>query len=148
MQSNTKKSLIFCVILLLLSFTLLTSNPSAADDSLSFTNKNYTKIAQTSRSEEFIARGTEPFWSVTVSKSGITYSSPEKKLKFPYVTPLKAAGRPDDLVRVYPLKGRANSMLVLKKENNCSDGMSETKYSYSAILVLGNSVLEGCAETK
>lgn len=69
--------------------------------------------------ERFNVVGTEPFWNVSVSKSGIVYSSPEvKKQTFPYVAPLKAAGRPDDLVRVYQLKGKGNNTLILKKSIN------------------------------
>jgi uncharacterized membrane protein len=95
-------------------------------------------------------RGTEPFWNVTVSKSGIVYSSPDtRKLTFPYVAPLTAAGRPADLVRVYRLRGRGNhSILTIKKVSACSDGMSDKNYPYSATLILGNTVLEGCAERK
>ncbi|MFM2064344.1 MAG: hypothetical protein RLZZ507_4015 [Cyanobacteriota bacterium] len=106
-------------------------------------------IAQSSRIEEFIARGTEPFWSLTVSKRGIVYSSPEiKQQTFPYAAPLKADGRPTDVVRVYRFRGRENNMLILKKVSSCSDGMSDRNYPYSAILMLGNRVLEGCAEKK
>ncbi|MBD2440288.1 COG3650 family protein [Nostoc sp. FACHB-110] len=101
--------------------------------------------AQIANREKFVARGTEPFWSVTVSKSGIVYSSPEvKKQTFPYVAPLTAQGRSADFVRVYRLRG--NNTLILKKDNACSDGMSDKQYPYSAILILGNKVLEGCAE--
>ncbi|MCC5636160.1 hypothetical protein LC593_09870 [Nostoc sp. CHAB 5844] len=102
-------------------------------------------LAGTPSSEKFIALGTEPFWSVAVSQNGIVYSSPEvKKQTFPYVAPVKAEGRPADLVRVYRLRG--NNMLILKKVSACSDGMSDNKYLYSAVLILGNKVLEGCAQ--
>ncbi|MBK1989041.1 hypothetical protein A0J48_016090 [Sphaerospermopsis aphanizomenoides BCCUSP55] len=106
-------------------------------------------IAQSSKIEEFTARGTEPFWSVTVGRKGIIYNSPGNKPQtFPYKAPLQAEGRPSDLVRVYRFRGRENNTLILRKVSNCSDGMSDTKYPYSAILMLGNRVLEGCAEKK
>ncbi|MBD2300420.1 hypothetical protein H6G80_06135 [Nostoc sp. FACHB-87] len=101
--------------------------------------------AVTPSNEKFIALGTEPFWSVTVSKNGIVYSSPEvKKQTFPYVKPLAAQARPADLVRVYRLRG--NNTLILQKVSACSDGMSDKNYPYSAVLILGNKVLEGCAQ--
>ncbi|MBE9205014.1 hypothetical protein IQ244_00370 [Nostoc sp. LEGE 06077] len=101
--------------------------------------------AVTPSSEKFVAVGTEPFWSVTVSKNGIVYSSPEvKQQTFPYVKPLTAAGRPADLVRVYRLRG--NNILILEKVSACSDGMSDKNYPYSAVLILGNKVLDGCAQ--
>ncbi|MBD2164744.1 hypothetical protein H6G04_10050 [Calothrix membranacea FACHB-236] len=106
-------------------------------------------VAQNNKSEEFIARGTEPFWSVTVSKSAIIYSSPDKpKQTFPYTKPLTAQGRPADLVRVYRLKDKRNSILIIKQDDTCSDGMSDKNYPYSATLILGNQVLDGCAENK
>ncbi|BAY88093.1 hypothetical protein NIES3275_00680 [Microchaete diplosiphon NIES-3275] len=110
---------------------------------------NHLVVAQNSKSEEFIARGTEPFWSVTVGKSAIIYSSPDKpKQTFPYIKPLTAQGRPADLVRVYRLKNRINSILIIKQVDTCSDGMSDKNYPYSAIFILGNQVFEGCAEKK
>ncbi|MBD2295240.1 hypothetical protein H6G06_17580 [Anabaena sphaerica FACHB-251] len=128
------KFLISAITVLGISSTLLVSDQS---------------IAQSSKIEEFTARGTEPFWSVTVSKRGIVYSSPEiKQQTFPYAAPLTAQGRPTDLVRVYRFRGRENNMLILKKVSNCGDGMSDKSYPYSAILMLGNRVLEGCAEKK
>ncbi|MGM3306628.1 COG3650 family protein [Anabaena sp. WFMT] len=106
-------------------------------------------IAQSSKIEEFIASGTEPFWSVTVGKSGIIYASPEMKQQtFPYTKPLKAEGRPTDVVRVYRFRDRENNILILKKVSSCSDGMSDINYPYSAVFILGNKVLEGCAVKK
>ncbi|BAZ79304.1 hypothetical protein PN497_17290 [Sphaerospermopsis kisseleviana CS-549] len=128
------KTLISSLVVLGIGATVLVSNQS---------------IAQSSKIEEFVARGTEPFWSVTVGKRGIIYSSPEIKQQiFRYTAPLTAQGRPNDLVRVYRFRGRENNMLILRKVNTCSDGMSDQKYPYSAILMLGNRVLEGCAEKK
>jgi uncharacterized membrane protein len=127
------KTLVSCVILLGLSANLLAN--------LLIAN------AQTAKIEEFISVGNEPFWNVAVRKSGIVYSTPDaKKQTFPYVAPLKADGRPADLVRVYQLRG--NNMLIIKKVSNCSDTMSDNKYLYSATLILGNRVLEGCAQRK
>jgi uncharacterized membrane protein len=126
------KTFLFCVILLGLSTNLLANSPIAK--------------GQTAKIEEFTSVGNEPFWNVTVKKSGIVYSTPDAtKQTFPYVAPLKADGRPADLVRVYQLRGKGNNMLIIKKVSNCSDTMSDNKYSYSATLLLGNRVLDGCA---
>ncbi|QXE21702.1 hypothetical protein B6N60_00379 [Richelia sinica FACHB-800] len=105
-------------------------------------------VSQNSQNEVFIARGTEPFWNINVSRRGIFYTDINgKKLNFPYVTPLKAEGRSADLVRVYKLRGR-NNTLIITKVKECSDGMSDQKYPYATTLILGNRVLEGCAERK
>src|SRR5690349_16273518 len=104
------KTFIFPVILLGIATTLSVNNRSIANESVS-KNQNLI-VAQAASNEQFIARGTEPFWNVTVSKRGIVYNSPgTQQVKFPYVTPLKAEGRPADLVRVYRLKGTGNNTL-------------------------------------
>lgn len=97
--------------------------------------------------ENFIVRGNEPFWNMTISKQGIVYRTPDTNPRtFPYVAPIGAQGRPIDNVRVYRLQG--NNTLVLKKTNACSDTMSDKNYPYSATLIMGNTVREGCAEVK
>lgn len=104
-------------------------------------------IAQTSLRpvESFRVVGTEPFWGMTIDRSGITYSTPEiQKVTFPYVAPLSAQGRPADIVRVYPLRGRTSGTLVLRR-GACIDGMSDRTYTHTAVLILGNTVKEGCA---
>lgn len=103
--------------------------------------------AQSRTVEEFIVRGNEPFWTVTVGKQGIVYQTPETKPRsFRYITPIAAQGRLLDTVRVYRLG--LNNSLILKKTDACSDTMSDRKYPYSATLILGDTVKEGCAERK
>jgi uncharacterized membrane protein len=103
---------------------------------------------QVTSSEEFIVVGNEPFWNVSVNKKEIIYKSADRKQQdFPYVAPLTAQGRPIDKVRVYRFKGEKN-ILILNKVGNCNDTMSEKIYPYSATLIMGNQVLEGCAERK
>ncbi|AUT02187.1 hypothetical protein CLI64_18340 [Nostoc sp. CENA543] len=141
------KRLIAPILLMGISANLLASTPSNANNSnlLVAQANNRNRVT-----EEFIVSGTEPFWSVTVSKKGITYSTPESRQSFPYVAPLQASGRPVDVVRVYRLRGKNNltNTLVIKKVASCSDGMSDIKYPYSAIYISGNTVLEGCARPK
>ena len=98
--------------------------------------------------EEFTAVGTEPFWSLTISRNGIVYSTPDaKSVKYPYIAPKAALSRPLDLLRVYKLTGKTSGFLVIKK-GDCSDGMSDRVYPYDATVILGNQVLEGCAYKK
>ncbi|BCL36780.1 hypothetical protein NSMS1_32270 [Nostoc sp. MS1] len=126
------------------------SNPSSANTASQSSNSNFLISQANNRgSEELIVNGTEPFWSVTISRKGIVYSTPESRQNFPYVAPVTASGRPADVVRVYRLRGSNNitSTLVIRK-GSCSDGMSDTKYPYSAVYISGNKVLEGCARAK
>lgn len=110
--------------------------------------ENTTLVSQT-RVEEFIVRGNEPFWSVTISRNGIIYSTPESpNRRYPYTAPISAAGRPPEVVRVYRLNGQPSGLLVIKKADSCSDTMSDIVYPYSATLILGNRVLDGCAQKR
>jgi uncharacterized membrane protein len=103
----------------------------------------------TARGEEFIVRGNEPFWNVTINRSGIIYSTPEiNRRRYPYTAPMRAEGRPADLVRVYRLNGQPSGLLVIRKVDACSDTMSDIVYPYNATLILGNRVLEGCAQKR
>lgn len=144
LSHKNMQRLIAPVLLIGISANLLANTPSNANNSnlLLAQANNRNRVT-----EEFIASGTEPFWSVTVSKKGIIYSTPESRQSFPYVAPLKASGRPVDVVRVYRLRGnnKTTNTLVIQKVASCSDGMSDIKYPYSAIFISGNTVLEGCA---
>ena len=103
----------------------------------------------TARVDEFIVRGNEPFWNVTISRSGIVYSTPDiNRRRYPYNAPMRAEGRAADLVRVYRLNGQPSGLLVIRKVDACSDTMSDIVYPYNATLILGNRVLEGCAQKR
>lgn len=131
-----------CLALLGLSVGLVFGSASYANNNSSVT------VAQ-NNVESFNVVGTEPFWNIKINRNGIIYSTPEvRERKYPYTAPLKAQGRPSDLVRVYQLRGQPNGTLVLRKVNSCSDGMSDKVYPYSATLILGNQVFDGCAEKK
>lgn len=100
-------------------------------------------VAQQPPAWQFQAFGTEPFWGVRVSSRNIVYSTPDgTKAQFPYVSPLHAAGRPDELVLVFNL-GNKNSLTLIQSQ--CRDGMSDQTHFYRAIFVFENRVYEGCA---
>jgi uncharacterized membrane protein len=128
------KSIISSLVILGIGATLLSADRS---------------IAQSSKIEEFNVVGTEPFWNINISRKGIVYQAMgEKPQKFAYSAPLSAQARPVDKVRVYRFGWKNNNILMLNKVGNCSDGMSDKKYPYAAILMMGNRVVEGCAEKK
>jgi uncharacterized membrane protein len=98
------------------------------------------------------AVGTEPFWQVSVTRQGIEYRTPEQTapVKFAYSAPVAAQGRPTDVVQVYRLQNRStDGWLMIQKAvgNQCSDGMSDNLYPYSAIVILNGKVRSGCAST-
>lgn len=148
--SNLKLPL--SVVVLGLSICLLANQGASANSqagSQLAKQSNSSRVAVTpTQVEEFTAVGTEPFWSVTVSRNGIVYSSPDaKNIKYPYTAPKAASSRPLDLLRVYKLTGKTSGFLVIKK-GSCSDGMSDRVYPYDATVILGDRVLEGCAYKK
>lgn len=103
--------------------------------------------ADNTPSEGFIARGTEPFWTVEIRRDEIVFLSPTaEEQKYPLSEPITASGRPADLVQVYSLQGNPSGFLVLRQDDACYDGMADLPYLYNATLILGNKVFEGCAE--
>jgi uncharacterized membrane protein len=98
------------------------------------------------------ASGTEPFWSVSVTRQGIEYRTPEQTspVKFAYSAPIAAQGRPMDMVQVYRLRNRlSDGWLMIQKagREQCNDGMSDNLYPYHAIVMLNGKVQAGCAST-
>jgi uncharacterized membrane protein len=87
-----------------------------------------------------------------VTRQGIEYRTPEQPtpLKFAYSAPIAAQGRPTDVVQVYRLQSRStDGWLMIQKAVGvqCSDGMSDNQYPYSAIVMLNGKVRSGCAST-
>lgn len=93
--------------------------------------------------------GTEPFWSITVTRTAMWISTPdEDRVNLVLVQPRNATARQPDLVRVYQTrradgKGPA-TLVVTRNESSCSDGMSEKRYAYDAVYFDRERVLQGC----
>jgi len=88
--------------------------------------------------------GTEPFWGGHVSGSALTYSTPDK---------------PDgDAITVKRFAGRAGvswngsfkeqPFTLAVTEGNCSDGMSDRTYPFTATLEVAGEQRQGCAWTE
>ena len=97
--------------------------------------------------------GTEPFWSLKIGGGKIVLDEADKgKTPLLTVAPRAAQGRPADLVRVYQTrtlgaKRQYVTIVVRQAEaNSCSDGMSDTKYPFSAVVIKPGGVLEGCCK--
>jgi uncharacterized membrane protein len=94
--------------------------------------------------------GTEPFWSLTITRNAMWLSAPpdDKRINLVLVKPRPAMARPVDLVRIYQTrrtdgKGAA-TFVVTRNENSCSDGMSEKRYAYDAVYFDAEQVFQGC----
>lgn len=97
--------------------------------------------------------GTEPFWGLKIGGGKIVLSEPNGgDTRLLTVAPRAAQGRPADLVRVYQTRtlgaNRQSVTIVIRTadNNSCSDGMSDTAYPLSAIVIRPAGVLEGCCK--
>lgn len=97
---------------------------------------------------EYIARGNEPFWAVTVGAEGIRFSEPENIAGTlgPYRAPVRAES---SMVFNTVLTDSAHTPLELVlEERSCIDSMSGFEYPYTATARVGGRVLQGCGERR
>lgn len=97
---------------------------------------------------EFIALGNEPFWSLDIlpAEQQIVLKdlSTNKVLQFSY-QPANIGG---GVYRFETHNDQKDKLVVVIREESCSDGMSDNKYLYSAEVVINNRTLKGCAIKK
>ena len=94
-------------------------------------------------SETITLVGTEPFWSMEVSSESLTYSTPENPdgqqtaiTRFAGNGGLGVAGTLD-----------GEPLQVAVTPGDCSDGMSDRIYPFTATASVGESTLFGCGYT-
>ena len=91
------------------------------------------------------ARGTEPFWALTIRGTTLTLTRPNQ--------PALTAVAPGAVIRPSEASWTAKTpdgreMKVTFYSSACSNGMSDRTYAYSAEVDLqGESPLNGCADT-
>lgn len=81
--------------------------------------------------------GTEPFWSITVSNSGIALKRPDYADVVLSATPFTVTGDTAEL--------RHEDLKLLLTAMTCSDGMSDRAYPLTAQAVYKGKALQGCA---
>lgn len=101
---------------------------------------NFSGIAET---ESVHYTGTEPFWGGVAGGGMATYSTPEKPdgSEFPVT---RFAGN-NGLGFSGTLDGAGFDLTITPGE--CSDGMSDRTYPYTATLLVGSEQRQGCAWT-
>lgn len=89
---------------------------------------------------DFSARGNEPFWGVEIKGTDIVLTRPDA----PAVTATNAglAATADQAIWTAQAGGAAVTLTLTK--GDCSDGMSDLKYGYTAHVVWGAETLNGC----
>ncbi len=94
--------------------------------------------------EQYLALGTEPFWSVEVSTGRLRYSTPED-IPGAIFAAQRSVGT-GGITYTGMLKGAAASLSI--SDGECSDGMSDTVYAYRAAFTLAGKILNGCARKR
>jgi len=91
--------------------------------------------------------GTEPFWNMTVEPSGQEYRAT-------YSTPQDIDGSTFAVSRFAGNNGvgfsgelDGRTMQIAVSPGECSDGMTDRSYPYTATVVAGDETLYGCAHT-
>jgi uncharacterized membrane protein len=97
---------------------------------------------------EFTAVGNEPFWSLDIIPSDkwivLKDMSIEKTFYFLY-TP---ANKNSNSYFYDIVNDKGDKIKITIKEETCSDGMSDRKYTYSSKVVINGRTLKGCAIKK
>jgi uncharacterized membrane protein len=89
----------------------------------------------------YIAKWTEPFWSVTVKPGTAVISRPTdaKVEETSFIT------TEDDKWGIIIVRSVKGDFFLNMTKWSCSDGMSETKYDYNATVLVWAESLTGCA---
>jgi len=91
--------------------------------------------------------GTEPFWSIYIHKDTIMFTKLNEKVDTTFFkqTQFNAVNSYSNYKLIDAEQNIAT--LIIKKEQ-CSDGMSDNIYPYSASFIYKDIELKGCAEMK
>lgn len=94
----------------------------------------------------FHAVGTEPFWGLIISESGLTFSTPESQdgTRFPAALP-SLEGKSYRWSSSTPAPD-AHRIEVTIVERPCSDGMSDKTWTHAASVRFDGRQFEGCAD--
>lgn len=90
---------------------------------------------------DFSARGNEPFWRVDIKGTDVVLTRPDA----PAATATNAGLAATANQAIWTAQAGATPVTVTVTAGDCSDGMSDLKYGYSARVVWGGDTLKGCA---
>lgn len=87
------------------------------------------------------ARGNEPFWGLQIRDTQITLQRPD----YPVAVGPNPGLRMKDGKATWETQAGADRLAVTLSSEACSDGMSDLKYDFAAVVVIGSETLKGCA---
>jgi uncharacterized membrane protein len=103
-------------------------------------NKAWMKKAATGT--DFLALGTEPFWSLEIDADTIiSFIRADNKvpLNVPYMNPTVGGN-----TKIFKVNSSATQLTVTVSNEFCSDGMSDTWYEYAVTVVHNDTTYKGC----
>lgn len=89
----------------------------------------------------FDAVGTEPFWTLKIRPAGMTLERPDR----PVVATANPGVRADGDQGVWDAMRGEQRLILRLTPGDCSDGMSDRHYPYSAEVWTDGETLRGCA---
>ncbi len=93
--------------------------------------------------------GTEPFWSIKITKTQMTYVPMDGNRLILPITYNKTSENNTSLAGIYAEKDNNRIIAFLEKVPTCSDGMSDIEYPYSiSVLINKKHVYSGCCHVK
>ena len=97
---------------------------------------------------EFIALGNEPFWSLDIIPGEQQIILKDLGTNKVYQFPYQSANIGGGVHRFESTNGAKDKLVVVIREEACSDGMSDNKSRYSAEVTINGRTLKGCAVKK
>ncbi len=97
---------------------------------------------------EFIALGNEPFWGLDIVPASQQIILKDLSVDKVFVFPYQPANIGGGVHRFETLNAAKDKLTVIIREEECSDGMSDNTYNYSAEIVINGRTLKGCAVKK
>ncbi len=91
--------------------------------------------------EDYKAIGTEPFWDANITATGVSFSRPTES----GITVNNYETRQEERDGILVIKDAKWEFFITLKKWECTDGMSDKKYYFTASVALGNENLKGCA---
>ena len=89
---------------------------------------------------DFSASGTEPFWRVDIKGTDVVLTRPDA----PAATATNAGLAATADQAIWTAQAGSTPVTVTMAKGECSDGMSDLKYGYTAQVVWGGETLKGC----
>lgn len=89
---------------------------------------------------DYSARGTEPFWRIDIKGGGMKLT----QVGMADVTATNAGLAALDGRAVWTAQSGETAVIVTLVRGDCSDGMSDLKYPYTAEVKVGDATLKGC----